>query len=143
MRRLMAMGLTILALLAMTGPAGAGRTFVEEKEYSSSQGVSFDNQVNFYWTNLLAEVPMSVAPRWAKTVSLEITDQTGQPIAGHIHIDEDGDGKRVKSHDICAKTDAPLELPPNSTVEVMIISGTCGTAFSLPTSGTVSFTYGR
>ena len=142
MRRLMATVLMV-GLVTVGGSASAGRSFVEEKDYSGSQGFSMQDQVNAYWTNLLGEIPQSVAPAGARTVSVKITDQTGQPIAGHIHVDHHGDGKKVKSFDICAETPAPLPLGRHSMVEVLVVSGTCGTDLSLPTSGTVTFTYGR
>ena len=62
MRRLIALGLTTSVVLAAGSSASAGRTLVEEKEYSSAQGFSLANQINAYWTNLIAEVPRSTAP---------------------------------------------------------------------------------
>src|SRR5687767_11231527 len=143
MRRLMAVTMATALVLAMVGTASAGRTLVEEKEYSGAQGFSIANQVNFYWTNLVAEIPRSTAPSGAKTVSIEITDESGQPVAGHIHVDGHGDGKKVKSYDICAQTATPLALEPHSVIEVLVVSGTCDAGVGMATSGTVTFTYGR
>lgn len=143
MRRLIALGLTTFVVLAAGSSASAKRTLVEEKEYSGAQGFSVQDQVNVFWTNLVAEVPRSTAPAGAKTVSVQITDQTGQPVAGHVHVDGHGDGKKVKAYDICAETPAPLALEPHSVVEVLVVSGSCAGGFGLATSGTITFTYDR
>ena len=67
------------------------------KQYADLYGPTTGDRVRLGDTNLVAEVPRSTAPAGAKTVSVSIADQTGQSVAGHIHVDGHGETVEVPS----------------------------------------------
>ena len=77
-------------------------------------------------------------------VSVEVTDQSGQPVFVSLGQDGDGDGlSETDVGDACGATEEPLPVPaPGSEVSVFVYVGTCsdGTP-SIATGGTVKLTF--
>ena len=79
-----------------------------------------------------------------KFLSVEVADQSGQPV--YVQFAQDADGDSLSETDVgevCGKTEEPMEVPePGLEVSAFVHVGTCpdGTP-SIATSGTVKLTF--
>ena len=73
-----------------------------------------------------------------KSISVELTDDSGTPVYFEITQDVDGDGTLYEhaAGSGCGKTEEPVALEPGAPVVVFVQSGTCGTGAGLATGGT-------
>lgn len=72
-----------------------------------------------------------------KTVSVALTDDTGRPVSGVVH-----QGK-YSLGELCGETEQPLRLMNQKPVHVHVYLGDGCSGGSVPTKGTVTFTFGR
>ena len=88
------------------------------------------------------EVPVLASE---KTMSLELTDDSGTPVYFEIAQDVDGDGT-IYEHAAgsgCGKTSEPVPLAPGAPVIVFVQSGTCDVGAGMATGGTFKATLSR
>lgn len=156
MKRAMAVALA-LGLLggALVGPAEAGKRKkkierVVEVAYSAPGiGVSTPDGVPSGGlcpfadpsTQECIEIPLQLGEKYIK---VEMTDATGQPVAGFIgQGDTDGDGINNLYGDFCGAHEKPLAMESASApVRISFYNGTCsdGTP-SMVTTGTIKVTF--
>lgn len=72
-----------------------------------------------------------------RTVGVSLTDDSGQPVGGVVH-----QGKYTLG-ELCGATEEPLRLMNQKPVHVHVFVGDACPGGSLPTKGTVTFTFGR
>ena len=80
-----------------------------------------------------------------KSMSLELTDDSGTPVYFEIAQDVDGDGT-LYEHAAgagCGKTSEPVPLEAGAPVVVFVQSGTCDTGGGIATGGTFKATLSR
>ncbi len=141
MRRLSAAILTLVALV-LGSTASAAPTTVIGTDYEGTQGFRFEHNLTIA-SNFAYEPPSAIAPAGARTVALKIVDDSGLPVDGHLHVDNNGDGKEEISRDFCNETDDPIAIKPRAVIEVWLFTGTCDAGPSMPTAGTIEMTFGR
>jgi hypothetical protein len=90
------------------------------------------------WVEIAAgDLPTAQPLAREKSVSITLEDESGRPIAGVVH-----QGDRELG-ELCGQTEAPLTLEGREAVHVHIYSGPGCADVSVPTSGTVTFTFTR
>ena len=122
-----------LIVVALAPAGGAESERREMVPYDSGSGIHLMDVV---WVEV-AGVPESRPLAGEKKVSIEITDESGRPVAGVVHQGGADLGE------ICGQTEAPLRLVSRKSVHVHIYSGPGCEGVSAPTSGTVTFTFTR
>ena len=136
-----------VALLALAVPAsGAGEGREASGTYSMGSGAVVSHgevsDTEVHWTAGSHYVRFR-AERGERFVSLAAEDSSGQPVAGHVHIDRDNDGKIDQVFDFCVKTAKPIAVTAGSVVEVGAIFGSCDDSWSIVTEGTITATFAR
>jgi hypothetical protein len=138
---------TAVALLALAAPASGaagGREVTENYSMGSgavvSHGTVSDTEV--HWT-AGSQYLQFRAERGERFVSVVAEDTSGQPVAGHVHIDRDNDGKVDHEIDFCEKTAKPIAVTAGSVVEVGAIFGSCDDSWSIVTEGSITATFTR
>jgi hypothetical protein len=141
MKRLMVVA--TVALLASAAPAaGAGKAREVTHDYRMSNGAFVDHG-EAHWTLGAAYAPFR-AVGGERFVSLAIEDAAGQPVRGHVHIDQDNDGKLDDQLDFCGSTAKPIALERGARIEVGTIVGLCDDSSpSIVTEGTITATFTR
>ena len=133
-------------LLATATVAAASPTRTDTAEYTIANGAAVGHgevEPQAHWT-LGADYARFRAVRGERSVTLEITDESGFPASGHVHIDLDGDGKLDRQVDFCGKTSKPIAVRGGSVVEVGTIFGTCEDGSpSIVTEGTITATFSK
>ena len=76
-----------------------------------------------------------------KFLSVEIVDESGQPILAEVTQNLQGNVAPELVHEICGETTAPVPIEPHTEVIVYLYNGQCGQSASVPTSGTVTGTF--
>lgn len=76
-----------------------------------------------------------------KFVALEIKDASGLPSFATIGQDLDGDSFADTSHEMCGKTEEPIQIEPGYDVTVFLKQGPCNGGPALVTEGTVAATF--
>ena len=141
--------ITALALaLVVTGlvPAQAAKkktTRVAEADYFATMCV--ETVPCAFWKgsplgNFSAvEFPMGVGEKY---VSIEVFDQTGQPVRGGINVDGDGSPETQETSlgTFCGKTEKPIKVV-RGPITVFVGSGTCDGQPAVATYGTVKATF--
>ena len=78
-------------------------------------------------------------------VTVAITDQSGRKVAGKLVQDSNGNGTTSEAgepaFEFCGSIDKPVKIQPGVPVGVYINTGPCGSDVSVPTTGTVKFTF--
>ena len=129
----------LTALLAPASGAPAGRQV--SREYTMSHGVIAFNTAQAHWTLGAAYEVFRPNPG-ERFVALSITDDSGMPARGHVHMDADGDGKLDKIEDFCAETPQPIAVGEAKKIEVGVIFGSCpDDSPAIVTQGTVTATF--
>ncbi len=144
MRRALVVLVTGLTIAGLTVPASLASADREvTRDYSMSSGMVTDG-AEAHWY-LGTEYQVFRAQPGEKHVSLTITDSTGQPARGHIHMDMNGDGKLDHVEDFCTTTADPIAIRPGRKIEVGVVMGTCpdGTTPSIATQGTITATFSK
>lgn len=130
-------GLVLATVMAVvvTAPAGAARSRTETVAYERASGVHVADTM---WIEIAAgELPEARPLAREKTVSITLEDDSGRPIAGVVHQGEQELGT------ICGATETPLALVNRQAVHVHVYSGAGCADVSVPTAGTVTFTFAR
>lgn len=140
MRRLTAAILTVVAVI-LGSSAGAAPARTINTDYEGTNGFVFENNLMLS-TNIAYEPPTAIVPAGARTMTLNIVDDSGLPVAGHLHVDLDGDGKEERSLDFCNEMTTPVKVRPRAVVEVLVFSGTCNAGPAMATAGTIEMTFG-
>ena len=126
---------TVVTLVAIGPATGATRTRTETVAYERASGAHLDQKV---WVEIAAgDLPEAQPLAREKSVSITLEDESGRPIAGVVHQGDEQLGE------LCGSTDAPLALVSRKPVHVHVFSGEGCTDVSVPTSGTVTFTFSR
>ena len=138
-----ALGACAVLLVGSLPALGAGGARSQTETYDSPMGFGVTDAAQ---AHILAEQTAYVsftAARRERSVTLTITDASGQTARGHIHVDADGDGELDPIEDFCG-TSPKLRVKPGTTIEVGVIGGTCpdGTP-AVATSGEVVATFTR
>ena len=141
MARLTAIIGTIMALvLVSTASAAPPKTVTVD--YDGGHGIRFEHNLTVAVLGDDIVTPRATAPANARTVGVRVIDDSGMGTDVHLHIDKDGDGKDERYYDFCNETATPIPVKPKWVVEVFLFSGSCETAPSMVTTGTVEFTFG-
>lgn len=127
--------LPALALVALSAlpAAGARSARTEMVTYDSGSGIHVMDYVWFEFSGAPEAQPLA----GERTVSIEITDESGRPVAGVVH---QGD---AELGEVCGRTETPLRLVSRKWVHVHIYGGPGCDGVSVPTTGTVTFTFAR
>ena len=125
----------VVALVAAAPATGAPRSRTETVAYERASGAYLAETV---LVNLqLGPMPEATPQAREKTVSITLEDDSGRPVAGMAHQGDEELGA------FCGQTDTPLTLVNRKPVHVHVYSGQgCGDV-SLPTTGSVTFTFTR
>lgn len=126
---------TVATVVAVAPATGATRSRTETVAYESTSGAHVMDTV---WVEVASDGPPEARPlAKERTVSIALEDESGRPIAGVAH---QGD---AELGDFCGTTEAPLTLVNRKPVHVHVYSGPGCADVSLPTTGTVTFTFAR
>ena len=81
-------------------------------------------------------------PSGDRNVSVRIADRTGQPVLAAVVQHMDGnDAHNVELGRVCGAPGTFHLARPDRPVTVYLLVGSCGSALSVPTTGTVTFTF--
>ncbi|MGH2756739.1 MAG: hypothetical protein ACRDI3_03015 [Actinomycetota bacterium] len=133
--------LLVASLLGPTSAAAASNRTVT-KPYTMAHGMVIYGATHATWS-IGTAWKIFIPKPGERFVSFSVSDDTDQPVFGHIHIDANGNGR--KEHiDFCSETSKPIRLGATEKIEVAVFLGTCpdGTP-SLVTQGTVTATFSR
>ena len=126
---------TVVTLVAVAPAAGAPRSRTETAAYESASGVHL---MDVAWMEVAAgELPSAQPLSREKFVSVTLEDESGRPVAGIVHQGDQELG------DFCGATETPLALSGRKPVHVHVYSGAGCSDVTLPTAGTVTFTFTR
>lgn len=126
---------TVATVVAVAPAAGASRSRTETVAYERTSGAHLEDQV---WVEVAAgDLPEARPLARERSVSITLEDDSGRPIAGVVHQGEEELGE------ICGATEAPIALVNREPVHVHLYSGPGCADVSLPTAGTVTFTFSR
>lgn len=126
---------TVLTVVAVGPATGASRSRTETVAYERTSGAHLSDVV---WAEVAAgDLPEATPRAREKSVSITLEDDSGRPIAGVVHQGEQELG------DICGATDAPIALVSREPVHVHLYAGPGCADVSVPTAGTVTFTFTR
>ena len=120
-----------LIVVALAPAWGARSERTEMVSYDRGSGIHLMDVV---WIEV-SGVPASRPLAGERKVSIEIADQSGRPVAGVVHQGGADLGE------ICGQTEAPLRLVSRKSVHVHIYAGPGCDGVSVPTTGTVTFTF--
>ena len=125
----------VVTLVAVAPAAGAPRSRTETVAYERPTGAYLAETVLVD----LAFGPMPEAAPQAreKTVSITLEDDSGRPVAGVAHQGDEELGA------FCGHTETPLALVNRKPVHVHVYSGEGCADVTLPTTGSVTFTFTR
>jgi Flp pilus assembly protein CpaB len=132
----LAVVLAVIAIVAVVAPAtGAPRSRNETVAYERASGAHLADTV---WVEVAAgELPAAQPLAREKSVSITLEDDSGRPVFGVVH-----QGDRPLA-EVCGTTDAPVALVSREPVHVHLYSGEGCADVSVPTSGTITFTFAR
>ena len=141
MRRMIPFVLAGLIATSLATPASGEASKREvTKEYTMANGMVIYDSSSATWS--LGTAWKIFRPRPVERfVSFSVSDDAGQSVFLHVHVDANGDGK--KEHlDFCDRTPKPIRLGATKKIEVAVFLGTCndGTP-SVVTQGTVTATF--
>lgn len=119
--------------LVVAPATGAPRERTETVAYEHGSGAHLMDTLSVQ----VSELPEARPAAGEKTVSIVLEDETGRPVAGAVH-----QGKNVLG-EICGATEAPLQLVGRQPVHVHVYAGPGCTDVSVPTTGTVTFTFAK
>lgn len=122
-----------LLILVAAPAAGGPRERTESVHYEVTSGM----QVGDTLTLQVGQLPQARPAARERTVSIVLEDDSGRPVAGAVH---QGDHELA---DICGATDAPVRFVTREPVHVHILTGPGCSDVSVPTQGTVTFTFSR
>lgn len=144
MKTFVAVSVALLALAVPASGAGKGRETTGTYSMASGAVVSHGevSDTEVHWTAGSHYLRFR-AERGERFVSLAAEDSSGQPVAGHVHVDRDNDGKVDQVFDFCMKTATPIAVTAGSVVEVGAIFGSCDDSWSVVTEGTITATFTR
>lgn len=126
---------TIVTVVAVAPATGAPRSRTETVAYERASGAHL---MNVAWVEIAAgDLPAAQPLAREKTVSITLEDDSGRPIAGVVH-----QGDRELG-EFCGQTEAPLTLAGREAVHVHVYSGPGCADVSVPTAGTVIFTFAK
>lgn len=81
-------------------------------------------------------------PSGDRTVSVRIADRTGQRVLAAVVEHMDGnDADNIELGRVCGAPATFHLVRPDRLVTVYLLVGSCGSALSVPTTGTVTFTF--
>jgi hypothetical protein len=133
MNRIVKALLPAVVLLAAAAPVnGAPRQRTETAPYEAPNFAVLDT----LWVQL-GSAPEARPLAGEQTVSVSLTDDTGKPVSGVVH-----QGKYTLG-EFCGATEQPLHLMNRKPVHVHVFLGDGCSGGSLPTKGTVTFTFAR
>lgn len=144
MRKLLASVTIALLATSLLAPAsGAPSKRKVTREYTLANGMVVFNSAEAHWT--VGTAYQVFRPRAGERfVSFSITDDSGLPARGHIHIDANRDGELDPIDDFCDETPEPIKLGKAKKIEVGVIFGTCpDDTPAVVTQGTVTATFSR
>lgn len=128
----LAIAVTVVAVAPATG---APRSRTETAPYERASGAHL---MDAAWIEVAAgDLPAAQPLAREKSVSITLEDESGRPIAAVVHQGDHELGE------LCGQTEAPLTLSGREPVHVHVYSGPGCTDVSVPTSGTVTFTFTR
>lgn len=126
---------TIAATVVVAPASSAPRARTETVPYERASGLHL---MDVAWIEIATgDLPEARPLAREKTVSITLEDESGRPIAGVVHQGEHELGE------ICGATEAPLALVNREAVHVHVYSGPGCADVSMPTTGTVTFTFTR
>lgn len=125
----------VVTVVAVAPAAGAPRTRTETVAYERASGAHLSEDVSV--DVAAGEMPEAAPMAREKTVSITLEDDSGRPIAGVAHQGDEELGA------FCGQTEAPLTLVSRKPVHVHVYSGEGCSDVSVPTAGTVAFTFAR
>ena len=121
----------VMALVAAPGLAASSER-TETVAYEAPSGAHVDTA----WVEF-SPTPEARPSAGERYVSIELEDESGRPVAAAVHQGNSDLG------DVCGGTSAPIALVSRKPVHVHIYSGPGCTDVSVPTQGTVTFTFTR
>lgn len=143
MRKVLAAATVALLATSLFAPASSATTTREvTKEYTMANGMVIYESAHATWS--LGTAWKVFRPKdGERFVSFSISDNTDQPVLGHIHIKPNRDGE-TKHIDFCNETLKPIRLGATKKIDVAVFMGTCpdGTP-SVVTHGTITATFSR
>ena len=126
---------TVVTVGAVAPATGAPRSRTETAAYERASGAHLTDVA---WLEIAAgDLPTAQPLAREKSVSITLEDESGRPIAAVVHQGDNELGE------LCGQTEAPLTLSGRAAVHVHVYSGPGCADVSLPTSGTVTFTFTR
>ena len=124
-----------MAVVALAPATAAPAARTETVPYERGSGV---RMVDTLTINLsLGPLPEARPVAGERKVSIEITDDSGRPVAAEVH---QGDAELGI---VCGQTEAPLTLVSRKPVHLHIYVGPGCADVSTPTQGTAEFTFTR
>ena len=131
-RAVKALVATFTLIVAVAAPAsGEPSERTETLEYSSTSGT----QLMDYFTVQVGPLPEIRPARGETAVSVVVEDASGRPVAAAVHQGDQDLGN------ICGATKGPVPLVSRKAVHVHVFSGAGCSDVSLPTQGTITFTF--
>ena len=125
----------VVTLVAVAPATGAPRSRTETVAYERASGAYLAETV---LVNLsLGPMPEAAPQAREKTVAITLEDDSGRPVAGMVHQGEEELGT------FCGQTETPLTLVSRKPVHVHVYSGEGCADVTLPTTGSVTFTFSR
>lgn len=125
----------VVTLVAVAPAAGGPRSRTETVAYETTSGAHL---MDYVWVEIAKGGPPQAQPlAREKSVSITLEDDSGRPIAGVVHQGDEELGE------VCGATDAPLTLVTREPVHVHLYAGPGCSDVSVPTTGTVTFTFTR
>lgn len=131
----------VLAVVLGAPASGAPSDRKVTKEYTMANGMVIYESTHATWDIGTAWKTFRPQPG-EQFVSFSVSDDTGQPVYGHIHLDDAG-GKRIdREIDFCNETQKPIRVDSTRRIEVAVFLGTCPNATpSVVTQGTITATF--
>lgn len=124
-----------LAVVA-SGPAGgAPRTRTETAPYERASGIQLMDVATVEVAS--GDLPEAQPLRGERWVSVAVADASGRPVAAIVH-----QGEAVLG-DLCGESEQPLALVNREPVHVHVYTGPGCADLSVPTQGTVTFTFAK
>ncbi|MBW3595032.1 MAG: hypothetical protein KY391_05585 [Actinobacteria bacterium] len=144
MRKIVAIPVICLFAASAVAPAsGAQSTRKVTTEYTMANGMVAFNSASAHWT--IGTAYHAFRPRAGERfVTFSISDDSGFPARGQIHIDADADGNLDRVEDFCGETRKPIKVGTAKEIELGVIFGTCpDNSPAIVTQGTVTATFSK
>lgn len=126
---------TIVTAVAVAPASGAPRSRTETVAYERTSGAHLADVV---WVEVAAgDLPEATPLARERSVSITLEDDSGRAVAGVVHQGDHELGE------ICGATDAPIALVSREPVHVHLYAGPGCADVSVPTAGTITFTFAR